>query len=520
MNFPTCFPMTNDIGGGKMKRRLLIYVGLIVLAIISFSVLTILAAEDCDTPSLTIVSNTLELENAVFMNFKVDAQGVKDADNIKLLVWEKVPDTYDKDSAETVLSPIRTEADTGRIVFQYDDLAAKDMTKFVYVCAYTEVNGLDIYSNAVKFSIVQYAYNTLSTGTAPEYLEGILTNMLEYGAFSQLYFNHNIDFLATDEIAKIKVVNGTHTDGFKTGYYKAGTSVTLIANKAEEGYVFSHWKDSSDKAVGTEETLVIDNCTTETYTAVYVEDYLKYSENLKFESNGDGTCRVGIGTCSDTDILIPPMSPDGDAVTAVGRFTSATITSVVIPDGVTMISDFAFSDCTNLVDISIPNSVIRIGSKVFNNCSKINYNEYDNAQYIGNEDNPYLVLVKAVNKNINSCNINEFTKVISHSAFLDCKSLRTVTIPNGLKNIENCAFENCNTLSTVTIPASVTRIGSYAFDNTYISNAIFDNPNGWWYASTNNATSGTSISSYALSDPADAAKYLRKNYYSYTWFRD
>ena len=42
----------------------------------------------------------------------------------------------------------------------------------------------------------------------------------------------------------------------------------------------------------------------------------KYSEGLKFTSNGDGTCSVsGIGTCTDTEIVIPPVSPMGDAVT-------------------------------------------------------------------------------------------------------------------------------------------------------------------------------------------------------------
>ena len=44
------------------------------------------------------------------------------------------------------------------------------------------------------------------------------------------------------------------------------------------------------------------------------------SQGLEFTSNGDGTCYVsGIGTCTDLDIAVPPTSPDGDTVTAIGN---------------------------------------------------------------------------------------------------------------------------------------------------------------------------------------------------------
>ena len=97
----------------------------------------------------------------------------------------------------------------------------------------------------------------------------LVTDMLQYGATAQRFFGYNTDFLATDAVAKIKVVNGTHADGFKTGYYKAGTSVTLIADEAGEGFIFSHWEDSNGNVVGSESTLMISECASETYTAVY-----------------------------------------------------------------------------------------------------------------------------------------------------------------------------------------------------------------------------------------------------------
>ena len=45
------------------------------------------------------------------------------------------------------------------------------------------------------------------------------------------------------------------------------------------------------------------------------------SEGLEFTSNGDGTCYVaGIGECTDTDIVIPEVSPTGDVVIAIGTY--------------------------------------------------------------------------------------------------------------------------------------------------------------------------------------------------------
>lgn len=110
----------------------------------------------------------------------------------------------------------------------------------------------------------------------------------------------------------------------------------------------------------------------ETYTAVYGSPY---SEGLAFTSNGNGTCYVsGIGTCKDTDIVIPPTSPEGDTVTAIGKvgysaFKNCTnITSVDIPNGVTRISNNVFYGCSSLASITIPNTVTSIGKNAFEYC--------------------------------------------------------------------------------------------------------------------------------------------------------
>ena len=105
-----------------------------------------------------------------------------------------------------------------------------------------------------------------------------------------------------------------------------------------------------------------------------------------------------------------------------------------------------------------------MGFDVFRDTS-LKYNENNNAYYLGNEENPYVVLIKAKDTSITSCNINEKTKIIYSSAFSYCTSLTSVTIPNSVTFIGIHAFYNCSSLKNVTIPDSVTSIGDSAFKN-------------------------------------------------------
>lgn len=87
------------------------------------------------------------------------------------------------------------------------------------------------------------------------------------------------------------------------------------------------------------------------------------SVGLAYTLKDDDTYEVsGIGTCTDTDIIIPSVV-DGYRVTSIGNsaFFSRSITSITIPDSVTSIGGSAFSGCTRLKSITIPNSVKNIG---------------------------------------------------------------------------------------------------------------------------------------------------------------
>lgn len=73
------------------------------------------------------------------------------------------------------------------------------------------------------------------------------------------------------------------------------------------------------------------------------------SQGLEFTSNHDGTCAVtGMGSCTDSEPIIPAKSPAGDTVTSIGVS--------------------AFSECYDLIRITIPSSVTVIGAGAFDDC--------------------------------------------------------------------------------------------------------------------------------------------------------
>ena len=121
---------------------------------------------------------------------------------------------------------------------------------------------------------------------------------------------------------------------------------------------------------------------------------------------------------------------------------------------VTTIESSAFSDCSSLTSITIPNSVTSIGESAFSACSSLT-----------------------------SVTIPNSVTSIESSAFSACSSLTSVTIPNSVTSIESSAFSGCSSLISIFIPNSVTSIGAAAFAGTGMYNDESNWENGVFYVS-------------------------------------
>ena len=189
------------------------------------------------------------------------------------------------------------------------------------------------------------------------------------------------------------------------------------------------------------------------------EPEVKPSEGLEFTLNYDRQSYsvAGIGSCTDTNVIIP-STYNNLPVTSIGyqAFSGCTsLTSVTIPEGVTGIDSYAFDGCSSLTRITIPNGITSIGQRAFYDTAYYNNkaNWTDGVLYIGNH------LIEADrNKLATDYTIRAGTKCIGGVAFNQCHDLKSVTIPEGVTSINRGAFFRCYALTNVTIPSSVTNI--------------------------------------------------------------
>ena len=157
--------------------------------------------------------------------------------------------------------------------------------------------------------------------------------------------------------------------------------------------------------------------------------------------------------------------------------------NLVIPEGITEIKPYAFTDYAHLKSVTFTDEVKSIGVLAFCNCPRLQ------SVFFG--------------KGLTAIGADAFSGV----------GLTSVTIPESVVGLGEGAFFACENLTDVTIGKCVQIIGKFAFGACEkLTNVTFENASVWM-------AGVTEVSETELSDTATAAEYLGKTYAECAWKR-
>jgi len=472
---------------------------------------------DTTLPSINIYKKNVSYSSETYMMFAVNNTNFDaNENNIKMLFWNSLQDSYTKgtESYEVTTSGTTTINGTTCYIYKSNGLAPKELTDNIYARAYAEVDGEIIYSDVIKYSVLEYYYEMKEAGTMGTNLANLLDGLMNYGALAQLNFNYNTSRLANATYYKVNVVNGVLQDGFTSGRYQTTETITLTPNEAPLGMKFAYWKDSNNNVISTSKTVTLGVTKAVSYEAVYEED-------LGVTVLDEIT--IDVEQYKDIDTTLVP--------------TTVTLSSGLITEEVEVSWDLSTYDKTKVgtqtVYGELVNSDYELEEPLTMEINVIAYtleydsinNEYAIIEYFGTTAN------ETVPSTFNGIPITS----IEQSAFYECTYLTSLVIPEGIESIGAYAFQYCSNLVSIELPSTLTSTGTYAYSmcsslqNVYYNGTIenwcgisYDNlfANPMYYAQSNfyqkdNTGTWQTVTEIVIPDTVTVIKD-----YSFAYFRN
>ncbi|MCK9316462.1 MAG: leucine-rich repeat protein [Verrucomicrobia bacterium] len=299
--------------------------------------------------------------------------------------------------------------------------------------------------------------STLGTGVVRFYQDGILRQEVDTASRFRAYqanilsvgASNSGDSLFQGMMDRVRLHKALLTDAqldSDAANPKPITANTVIAYEFNEETV--PFLSATSPALPLEDGIVAD-----TFTL----GGLKYTVLTEEPASKTGTVSVKReSTETSGDIVIPSSVTNEEISYSVvlipkGAFSECSgLTSIIIPDSVTSLGRAAFFDCDSLTNATIGNSVTVIGDSTFSTCN-----------------------------NLKSVIIGNSVTSIERAAFYESTSLTNVTIGNSVTAIGSDAFAFSG-LTSIIIPESVTSIGGYAFNGCRSLTSVYfrgDSPN-------------------------------------------
>lgn len=205
--------------------------------------------------------------------------------------------------------------------------------------------------------------------------------------------------------------------------------------------------------------------------------------------------------CSNLGSIVIP-----EGVIKIGRdsfscSTTPLLSNVSLPSTLKIIKDGAFAGCSNLTTVEIPFSVTYIGNRAFQNCRMESIILPSGLTEISEQTFGSCTSLKSVTIPYGVTKIRDF-------AFRTCSALESINIPSSVTFISNRAFYNCTSLASLVIPTSVIEF----FDNPFVGSCsdglFYEGTQSQWNAIISSSSiTGIDIYFYSETEPLESGNY-------------